>query len=188
MPAETPLFVVFGDFEWAQKRTIFQKQIVATKMRSFFTFRTQIVFAYFSKNAISAKKHLLCSQPPKNTIFQSFSFFLIFASMLFIFSLFLSPTYKRQNKECTFFSENPLFDTLTNWPKNIFAPLHTICVFKITKKHYKIGEKTSKKKLGPRFDATLGQVLTQKNQILDQVLTLQHIYMAKTSSSAYKEA
>ena len=45
------------------------------------------------------------------------------------------------------------------------------------KKHYKIGEKTNKKNLGPGFDATLDQVLTQKPQILDQVLTLQHIYI-----------
>ena len=45
-PAETPIFIVFCHLEWPQKRTIFQKQIVATKMRVF-TVRTQIVFAYF---------------------------------------------------------------------------------------------------------------------------------------------
>ena len=42
--------------------------------------------------------------------------------------------------------------------------------------YIKLG-KTSKKNLGPGFDATLDQVLTRKKQILDQVLTLQHIYI-----------
>ena len=37
MAAETSIFVVFGDFEWAfdKKGTIFQKQIVATKIHGF---------------------------------------------------------------------------------------------------------------------------------------------------------
>ena len=34
-----------------KQRTIFQKQIVATKMRTFFSFRTQIAFAYVSEKS-----------------------------------------------------------------------------------------------------------------------------------------
>ena len=76
------------------------------------------------------------------------------------------------------FFRKPFFDTLTNCQKNIFTPLHTICVFlRYPKKHYKTGENKQKK--------ILDQVLTQpwtkfwlkKTQILDQVLTLQHIYI-----------
>ena len=33
VPAGTPIFIVLRHLEWPQKRTIFQKQIVATKMR-----------------------------------------------------------------------------------------------------------------------------------------------------------
>ena len=62
-----------------------------------------------------------------------------------------------------FFFENPFFDTLTNSQK-IFSHTYTLFVFfKIPKKHYKTGEKQAKKNLGPSFDATLDQVLTQKN-------------------------
>ena len=43
------------------------------------------------------------------------------------------------------------------------------------KTNYKIGEKQAQKNIGPSFDATLDQVLAQNTQILDQVLTLQHI-------------
>ena len=72
------------------------------------------------------------------------------------------------------FFEN-LFDTLTNSPKNICAPLHTICDSKHTQNW---GGGNKQKKI-------LDQVLTQpwtkfwlkKPQILDQVLTLQHIYI-----------
>ena len=49
--------------------------------------------------------------------------------------------------------------------------------FKIPKTHYKTGEKQAKKNLGPSFDATLDQVLTQKTPNLGPSLTLQHIYI-----------
>ena len=43
VPAETPIFVVFGDFVWIQKYAIFQKTDSCNKnARFFFTFRTQI--------------------------------------------------------------------------------------------------------------------------------------------------
>ena len=47
VPAETPIFVVFGDFVWAQKKDQFPKTDSCNENARFFTFRTQIVFAYF---------------------------------------------------------------------------------------------------------------------------------------------
>ena len=134
----------------------------------FFTFRTQIVLAYFlKKDNFTKKKPFFFTTSFCNFIFPFFSCFLLFHFQHKI----------DKNKKCTFFFEKKtLFWHPDKLPKNIFAPLHTICVFKIPKKHYKTGE-TSKK--------ILDQVLTQpwtkfwfkKPQILDQVLTLQHIYI-----------
>ena len=105
-----------------KKRTISPKQIVAAKMRAFCTFRTQLVFAYFSKNAI--KKSIFLHNHPKT---QFFCFFLKFSfSNFVIFSLLLCPTLKDKNKK--HFSK-PLLWHLNNLQRNIFAPLHTICVF-----------------------------------------------------------
>ena len=106
-------------------------------------------------------------------------FWNIISPFFHVFSFSFSTIKKTKTKSAHFFRK-PFFDTLTNCPKIIFAPLHTICVFffKIPQKHYKIGEKQAKK--------ILDQVLTQpwtkfwrkkKKQILDQVLTLQHIHI-----------
>ena len=97
VPAETPIFIVFRHLEWPQKRTIFQKQIVATKMRVFFTFltfRTQIVFAYFPQKWQFYKKRPLSSQPPKkHKIFWLLNFsFEIFLFPFFHIFLLLFPT------------------------------------------------------------------------------------------------
>ena len=116
-----------------KQRTIFQKQIVATKTRTFFTFRTQIVFAYFSKKwQFNKKRPFFFTTTPK-TLFSGlfwncpFPFFHIF-----LFTFF--PTLKRQKQKVRVFFENPFFDTLTNCPKNICAPLHTIWDLKHTQK------------------------------------------------------
>ena len=131
-------------------------------MRTFLTFRTQIVFAYFSKKShFYKKKTIFVHNHPKNTIF--LGFFLMFVFQFFSCFLFFFLQHKKdKNKKCTFFFETPFFDNLTNCQKNIFAPLHTICVFlRCPENTIKLG-KTSKKNLGPSFDATLDQVLTQK--------------------------
>ena len=105
--------------------------------------------------------------------FLKFSF-----SMFFMFCLFLFPTWKRQKQKVHIFFENPFFDTLTNCQKIIFAPhTHYLCFFRYPKNTIKLGKNKQKK--------ILDQVLTQpwtrfwlkKPQILDQVLTLQHIYI-----------
>ena len=108
------------------------------------------------------KKKKILHNHPQNTIFLGFSWnflFPFFSCFLFVFF----QHKKDKNKKCTFFFRKPFFRHLDKLPKNIFAHLHTICVFlRYPKKHYKIGEKQAKTNLGPSFDATLDQVLTQK--------------------------
>ena len=120
VPAETPIFVVFGDFVWAQKRTIFQKQIIATKMRACLTFRTQMVFANFSKKCHFSKKDLWASQPPKEHYFSVCFFLFHFSSFLFCFI-----QHKKDKKQkCTFICEAP-FLKLRQPAKKLFrTPTH----------------------------------------------------------------
>ena len=75
-------------------------------------------------------------------------FFEIFLFHFFIFSFVLFFQHKKdKKKKCTFVFRKPFFDTLTNCPKIIFAPLHTICVFLDQQKNtIKLG-KTSKQKI-----------------------------------------
>ena len=117
---ETPIFVVFGDFAWAQKRTI-SKTDSRNENARFFTFRTQIVFAYFSKNVILTTKTFFLHNRQKH----NFLFFEAVLFHFFIFSFSLYPHKKDTNKKCTFF----LFLHLDNQQKSIFAPVRTICVF-----------------------------------------------------------
>ena len=160
-----------------KKSDIFQKQIVATKMRTFFTFRTQIVFAYFSKKWQFYKQIKIPSQQPKkhyfSGLFLKFSF-----SIFFMFCLFLFPTWKRQKQKVHIFFSKTLFWHLDKLPKNYFrTPTHYLCFLRYPKNTIKLGKNKQKK--------ILDQVLTQpwtrfwlkKPQILDQVLTLQHAYI-----------
>ena len=111
VPAEAPIFVVFGDSVWPQKSDMYQKQIVSTKM-CLLTFRTQIVFANFSKSCQFRKKNILfVHNHPKH-------FFSISSSC---FWYFLFPKQKKMYFSIT------LFWHPDNLPKNIFAPLHTTC-------------------------------------------------------------
>ena len=128
----------------------------------FFTFRTQIVFAYFSKKWQFYKiKTFFLTTTQKTLFFWAFFWHYIFPFFsCFLFFFFQHKIIK--NKKCTFIFENPF---LTPWQpaqKIIFAHLHTICVFKIPQKHYKTGEKNKQKKkswtkfwrnLGPSFDS-----------------------------------
>ena len=126
---------------------------------------------------ISQKKKHFSSQPPKKHYFSGF--FLKFSFSIFSCFLFFFFQHKKdKNRKCTFFFENPFFDTLTNCQK-IFSHTYRLFVLflRYPKNTIKLGKKQAKKNLGPSFDATLDQALTQKPQILDQVLTLQHIYI-----------
>ena len=94
-------------------------------------------------------------------------FFGLFWNFIFPFFscfLFLFSNIKKTKQKVHIFFRKPFFDTLTNCQKIYFrTPTRYLCFFKIPKKHYKIGENKQKKNLGPSFDATLDQVLTQKN-------------------------
>ena len=107
------------------------------------------------------KKTSFLHKHPKNTIFLGFFWNFLFP-FFSCFLFFFLQHKKDKNKKCTFFFENPF---LTPWQtaKKLFSHPYTLFVFfKIPKKHYKTGEKQAKKNLGPSFDATLDQVLTQK--------------------------
>ena len=96
---------------------------------------------------------------PKITIFLGLFWsyhFPCFPSFSFSFS-----NIKRQKQKLHIFVRKPFVDTLTNCQKIIFAP---ICDFKDAQKEtIKLGKKQAKTNRGPSFDATLDQVLTQKN-------------------------
>ena len=113
-----------------------------------------------------------------NTQKHNFSllFLIFFFHFFHVFSFSFSNIKKTKTKSAHFFSKT-FFWHPDKLPKNYFrTPTHCLC-FKIPKKHYRIGENKQKK--------ILDQVLTQpwtkfwlkKPQILDQVLTLQHIYI-----------
>ena len=163
-PCWNPNFLVFGDFVWAQRKV--QKQIVATKMRSFLTFRTQIVFSIFLQNASFANKDLFSSQPPKNTIF---NFFEIVLSIFHLFSFALPNIKKTKTKRYVFWS--PFFDSSTTCKKIVFAPLHTICVFRYPQNTVQLGN-NKQNKSWTDFWLNLGQIFDPKRPNLGQ--TFEH--------------
>ena len=137
-----------------QKKTFSKKQIIATKMRGFFFFfRSQIMFAYFSKKRYFYKNIFFHSQPPKN---------------IFSLSIFW-------NFHFSYFVWEPFSSHLNNCPKNIFAPLH-IVFLRWPKNNVKLGQNKQKQILDQIW-AILDQILIQKTQILDPILSLQHTYI-----------
>ena len=117
---------------------------------AFFTVRTQIVFAYFSK-----KWHFL----QKGTIFftttQKHNFTVFFEAFLFHFSYFLFCFFqhkKDKKKTSIFFVRKPFFDTLTNCQKIFSHPYALFVILRCPPNAIKLW-KTSKN--------ILDQVLTQ---------------------------
>ena len=128
----------------------------------FFTFRTQIVFAYFSKKWHFYKERPVFFTNAQKTLFFWAFFEIFFFHFFHVFSFSFSNIKKTKTKSTRFFSKTL---SLTPWQtaKKIFSHPYTLFVFfKIPKKYYKTGEKQANKNLGPSFDATLDQVLTQK--------------------------
>ena len=126
----TPFFVVFGDFEWAPKMDHFPKTDSYNENARFFcTFRTQIVFAYFLKHAILTKKTFFFTTPKKHCFFLVFFFFLFSFSMFSSFLFWFIQHKKGQKQKMHFIFSKPFFWRPDKLPKNLFAPLHTICVF-----------------------------------------------------------
>ena len=127
----------------------------------FFTFRTQIVFAYFSKKWQCYKKNIFLHNHPKTLFF--WFFFLKFSFPLFSCFLFFFFQHKiDKNKKCTCFFENP-FLTPSQTAKKIFSHPYTLfAFFKIPQNTIKLG-KTSKKKSWTRFWRNLGPGFDSKN-------------------------
>ena len=168
---------MFRHLEWPQKKDHFPKTDSCNENALFlFTFRTQIVFAYFSKKWQFYKKPFFFTTTQKTPFFPAF--FEIFLFHFFIFSLLLFSNMKKtKTKSAHFFFGNPFLDTLTNCQKIFEHPYTLFEILNTPKNTYKTWEKQAK--------IILDQVLTQpwtkfwlkKPQILDQVLTLQHIIM-----------
>ena len=111
-------------------------------------------------------EHLFSSRPPKNTIVL---FFFKFPFPFFHFLSFaLSNMKKQQTKNALIFYRKPFFWHPTTYRKPIFAPLHTICDFKLPPSHYKIEGKQATKSWTD-FDSTLARSWTQKRPNLGQI-------------------
>ena len=128
-----------------------------------------------------------CWQPPQKDYFLGFFWNFRFPCFSY-FLKFLHQHKKRQKQKCTSFFKTPF---LTPWQtaKIYFrTPTHYLCAFfKIPEKHYKIGGKQATRIL----DQVLMQLWTKfwlnKPQILDQVLTLQHIYICVYIYTVYRD-
>ena len=143
-----------------KKSDIFQKQIVATKMRTSFTFWTLSVFAYFSKKWQFYKKKHFSSQPPKNTIFLGFFWNFLFPFFFSCFLFFFFQHKKDKNKKCTFFFENPFLTPWQTAKKYFRTPTHYLCFLRYPKNTIKLGKNKQTKSwttfwrnLGPHFDS-----------------------------------
>ena len=136
----------------------------------FFTFRTQIVFAYFSKKWHLYKKRPVFFTNTQKTLFSGL--FLNFLFPSFSCFLFFFLQHKKTKTKSAHFFRKPFFWHPDKLPKNYFrTPTHYL--FLIYPKNTIKLRKNKQKKI-------LDQVLTQpwtkfwlkKPQILDQVLTL----------------
>ena len=159
---------MFCHLEWPQKRTIFQKQIVATKMR-IFTFQTQIVFAYFLKMTFVQKKQFFFTTTQKTLLF--WAFFEIFLFHVFHIFLFNFSNMKREKQKVHHFFFETLFRHPDKLPKKYFrTPTHYLWLLTYPKNTIKLGKTTKiwdqllaqpwtkfclkKPNLGPSFVAT----------------------------------
>ena len=147
-----PYFYSFSCFTlfWSKKQ-IWPKQIVATKMRFFFSLPDTNSVRQFS-----LKIHFLWSltfldDHLKKTYFYRvfFCYFPFFCFFLFSVSIFQHK--KEKNKKCNFLFENLIFDNPKFCKNTILTHCDTICVTKKAKNTRKLGE-NSKKKLGPVFN------------------------------------
>ena len=134
------------------KGTLFPKQIVATQMRLFCTFWTQIVLACFSKNAILTKKTIFLHNHPKNLFW--FFFWKFPFSIFHLFYFGLSSIIKTKTKNAIIFRK-PFFETLTNCQKYFRTPTHYLCFLRHPQNTIKLG-KNKQTKILDRFSACTG--------------------------------
>ena len=116
----------------------------------------------------------------QKTLFFCFFFIFLFSfSMFFMFCLFLFPTWKRQKQKVHIFFSKTLFLTPWQTAKKLFSHPYTLFVFFLDTQKTTI--KLGKNKQTKILDQVLTQPWTRfwlkKPQILDQVLTLQHMYI-----------
>ena len=160
-----------------KKGTIFPKQIVATKMRAFFSVWTQIVFAYFLKNDIFTKKKHFSSQPPKKHYFFWFFFEIFLFHFFHIVPFTCSNIKKTKTKSAHFFSKTLFWHPDKLLKKYFRTPTRYLCSFRPAKNTIKLG-KNKQKKILDGFSTQPWTDFQLKNpQILDGFSTLQHIHI-----------
>ena len=126
----------------------------------FFTFRTQIVFAYFSKKWHFYKKRPVFFTNTQKTLFFWAFFEIFFFHFFHVFSFSFSNIKKTKTKSAHFFSKT-LFWHPDKLPKNYFrTPTHYLCFLRYPKNTIKLGKNKQKKSwtkfwrnLGPSFDS-----------------------------------
>ena len=144
-------------------------------MRTFFDLpNTNSVCLFFKKWHFYKKGPLLFTTTPKTLFFWAFLKCLF--SSFFMFSLVFLRHKKDKNKKCTFFFRKPFSWQPDKLPQKISHPYTLFVSFKIPQNTIQLG-KTSKKNLGPSFDATLDQVLTQKKRKSWTKFWLYYIYI-----------
>ena len=156
VPAETPIFVVFGDCVWSQKK--WHSDSVNENAR-FFAFRAQKGFAYLSHKCHSCKRKTFCSQPP-NKLFQLYKIvlFRFYSSILFFFLRHKKD--KNKKLHCFFFEQkmhcfsNTLFWHPDKHQKTIRTPTPLLVILKMPPNTLKLEKKTRKQNHGPSVDAT----------------------------------
>ena len=100
--AETPIFVVFGDFEWAQKKDHFPKTDSCNENAQFFYLpNTNSVCLFFKKMQFLQKNIFFVHNQPKNSIF--LGFFFISFSMFSYFLFWFLQHKKDKTKSAHFF-------------------------------------------------------------------------------------
>ena len=181
MPAEAPIFVVFGDFERAPKKDHFPKTDSCNKNAPFLYLPNTNSLSLFSKNAIflTKKDHFLHNHP-QNTIFWAFLkvTFSIFSSFLFG----LSNIIKIKTQNAFFVLAESLFWHPDKLPNQYFrTPTHYFCFSKTPQKKTYNWRKTSKNKSWIDFQLNLGQSFSSKTPNLGQIFnSTAYIYIYMT--------
>ena len=152
---------------------IFQKQIVATKMRLLYLLNTNSDPLFFKKCHFY-QKFFTATQ---KTLFFWVFFYFPFPFFCHLFSFASSNIKKTKTKNAHFFSITPFWhpDKLPPPPKNR-TPTHNLCLFKTPKNTIKLGE-NKQKNLGQIFDATLDRFSTQETANLGQIFNSIYIYI-----------
>ena len=134
---------------------------------------------------ILQKKNIFLHNHPKNTIFLGFFWNCLFP-FFHVFSFSFSNIKKTKTKSAHFFSKT-LFWHLDKLPKKYFrTPTHYLCFLRYPRNTIKLGKNKQKKILDHILTQPWTTFCLKKTQILDHILSLQHIYIYTHGNSLLK--